>query len=126
MRITPINFAGIYKTDKNTVSSINTAQFIERNMFYKEKNLCITTSTSDNYTTYYILTKDDDKLEKELENCIKRDCGKYWKAEPLQKLWINKNIAEQIFKTEKTLNSGKENWVDYTKNKPEYTENIPF
>lgn len=122
MRITPINFTGIYKTDRDTISSVHTANFIERNMFNSKKNLCVTTSALDNYSTYYILTKDDEKLEKELENCIKRDYGKYWKAEPLQKLWINNNIAEQIFKTEKTLKSGKENWVDYTSKKPPLDE----
>ena len=126
MRITPISFSGIYKTDKNTISSVHTANFIERNMFYNKKNISVTSSSTDNHSTYYILTKDDEKLEKELENCIKRDCGKYWKAEPLQELWINNNIAEQIFKTEKHLKNGKENWVDYTSQKPEDLADFNF
>ena len=126
MRIMPINFTGIYKTDKDTISSIHTANFIERNMFNSKKNLCVTTSKQDDYSTYYILTKDDEKLEKELENCIKRDCGKYIKAQPLNELWFNKNIAEQIFSSQKVLNNGKENWVDYTSQKPKNLADVIF
>lgn len=126
MRVNPISFSGIYKTDRNTVMSSYTNNFIQNNMYPKKDNLVITTSYNDEYSTYYILTKNDKKLEKELENCIKKDYGKYWKSEPLPELWINSRIAEQIFQNDKAIKHGKESWVDYSKDKPECTEEIPF
>ena len=121
MRVSAINnnsFTGIYKLPSKI--GYHTDTFINEHM----GNMVVTSSYNENYKFLYVITKDDKEFEQEFENAIKKDYGKYCKLNPLMKLWINGNIAQAAFKTQKALNNGKENWVDY---KPEYKEeDIPF
>lgn len=123
MRISAINnnnFTGIYKLPNRI--GYHTEKFINENTNQDNRNMAVTSSYNENYKFLYVITKDDKEFEQKFENAIKRDYGKYCKLSPLMDIWVNGNIAQAAFKTQKALNNG-ENWIKFIKTD---TEEIPF
>lgn len=115
MRITPINshqsFQSFYKLSHDYIGE-NTQNFIAKN--YGDNVLLYTEGKGKDIFLY---TRGDKKeVEEQLESSIRADKGKYWKARPLEVLFDQRafTICGAIFKADKGIDQGKENWVDYT------------
>lgn len=118
MRIAPVNrnnFTGIYKLPM--VVGYHTGTFIIENAKAGNLNSAALYSEANKYQ--YVITKDDEEIEKEFEAAVEKDHGKYWKLPPLMDIWINGSIAQAAFKIDKDLNNGHENWTDFKSDKPD-------
>lgn len=112
MKINPIsgiNFNGLYKLDRTYIGN-NTEQFI-----------CDMWSNNDVITSHAAWSDDvfvlmPDSKDKEFEECVKKDNGKYWKSKPLSDLMMYSNLLKEIFRINYYSNDHKENWTDYTEN----------
>lgn len=113
MKINPIsntNFSGIYKVERFFIKE-NTQDFIDKNT--KPDNLNIAMKSLDHdWENLYIYTKDDWKIENELEDCLKKDRAEYWKAHSLMFLWKNSDIGRQIFETDAALHNGRVRYIN--------------
>ena len=123
MKVNPINnvyFQGLYKIDRKYVGE-NTENFI----FSNDDIVATQKHWEDDI---FVLTPDN--KDKEFEECVKKDNGKFWKSKPLSNLMMYSNLLKEIFKANYFSNDHKENWTDYTEKWQPYTKNneedIPF
>lgn len=123
MLVQPIQntyFKGLYRIDRKYVGD-KTEQFILSN----DDVIATQKHWEDDI---YVLTPDN--KDKEFEECIKNDSGKYWKSKPLSNLMMYSNLLKKIFETNYYSNDHKEDWTDYTENwqQPEKSDedDLPF
>ena len=109
MRILPVknncSFEGLYKIDRKFIGD-NTENFIH-------DNRDVIASHRAWEDDVFVLTPD--KKDKEFEECVKKDHGKYWKSKPLSQLMMYSNLLSEIYRINYVSNDYKADWVDYTK-----------
>ena len=103
--ISNVAFQGLYKIDRKYVGD-NTENFIL-------SNNDVVASQKHWEDDIFVLTPDN--KDKEFEECVKKDNGKFWKSKPLSNLMMYSNLLKEIFKANYFSNDHKENWTDYTK-----------
>ncbi len=103
------SFQGFYKIASEYLGD-NTADFFAKN--YRDLQL----SHDNNSRDIFVHVPDDEDIEYQLEESIKKDNGKFWKARPLEFLIDQRgyNIFNAVFKADKGISGGRENWTDYT------------
>ena len=109
MKILPISrnsFQGLYKIDRKYLGE-NTKLFLQSN------NEVISVNEPPNTDTYVLTPKNKDK---EFEESIKKDNGRYWKSRPLSDLMLYPILLETIYHANAVRNNYKEDWVDFTEN----------
>lgn len=122
MKVNPINnvyFQGLYKIDRKYVGE-NTENFI----FSNDDIVATQKHWEDDI---FVLTPDN--KDKEFEECVKKDNGKFWKSKPLSNLMMYSNLLKEIFRTNYVSNDCREDWIDYTDKFEQKTDNfddIPF
>jgi len=122
VKVNPINnvyFQGLYKIDRKYVGE-NTENFI----FSNDDIVATQKHWEDDI---FVLTPDN--KDKEFEECVKKDNGKFWKSKPLSNLMMYSNLLKEIFRTNYVSNDCREDWIDYTDKFEQKTDNfddIPF
>ena len=102
--ISNVSFQGLYKIDRKYVGG-NTENFILSN-----NDIVVTQKHWED--DIFVLTPDN--KDKQFEECIKKDNGKFWKSKPLSNLMMYSKLLNEIFRTNYVSNDYKENWTDYT------------
>lgn len=98
-----INYSGLYKIPAKNIG--------EKVFTLVKEHKCVNVPSS--YLApkfWYILTPDNKEIEDVFENAFLENVGKYWKVDI--KDVLNKQVCETLFGVRKTLDNGKEDWVE--------------